>query len=469
MSTFSGLTTAASGLAAARRGMDVVGQNIANQKTEGYTRQRVETSAVAAVAHTGRFSMGALPGHGVSVDGVARLGDALLDARVRDTLGASGYWSTRALAATTAERALAEPTENGLANRLTSFWAGWQDLANTPDSGAAASSVLESAKELAAHIAGGYRAVAGQWVDARGTAERTVSQVNAAADQIAALNSEIRDALASGRSANELLDRRGVLAEDVARLTGATASVESDGTLTVRIGGNALVAGGDARHLALTGPTSIDAGQRVGVIWESAPDLPVAVDGGELGGSLSVLAPAADGGMLAQLAATYDRVATALAESLNAQHRAGVTATGQSGGDFFTLPTTGSAALGLRVAVTTPAELALATPGGGPKDSGNADLISQIGMRATSPDALWTDQVTRFGVTTAADVQRATVSESAAVGAIGAQQSVAAVDGDEETISLLTYQTAYQAAARVLTAVDEALDVLINRTGVVGR
>jgi len=173
--------------------------------------------------------------------------------------------------------------------------------------------------------------------------------------------------------------------------------------------------------------------------------------------------------MLAQLAATYDRVATALAESLNAQHRAGVTASGQPGGDFFTLPATGSAALGLQVAVTSAADLALAAPGAGSKDATNADLISQIGQRATSPDALWTDQVTRFGVATAADVQRAKVSDAAAVGAVGAQQSVAAVDGDEETISLLTYQTAYQAAARVLTAVDEALDVLINRTGVVGR
>lgn len=135
MSTFSGLNTAASGLAAARRGMDVVGQNIANQKTEGYTRQRVTTSAVAAIAQTGRFSVGALPGHGVSIDGVARLGDALLDARVRDALGASGYWSTRAVAATTVEASLAEPTANGLAARLSKFWSGWQDLANTPDSG----------------------------------------------------------------------------------------------------------------------------------------------------------------------------------------------------------------------------------------------------------------------------------------------------------------------------------------------
>lgn len=469
MSTFSGLTTAASGLAAARRGMDVVGQNIANQKTEGYTRQRVVTSSVAAVAQTGRFSTGAVPGHGVSIDGVARLGDALLDARVRDTLGASGYWATRALAATTAEAALAEPTENGLAHRLTAFWAGWQDLANTPDSGAAASTILESAKELAAHISGGYRAVAAQWNDARGAAERTVSQVNAAADQIAVLNTEIRDALASGRSANELMDQRDVLAQDVARLAGATATVEPDGTLTVRIGGNALVAGGDARHLALTGAHSIDSGQRVGVFWESAPDLPVVVDGGELGGTLSVLAPAADGGSLAQLAAGYDRVATALAGALNTQHRAGVTASGQPGGDFFTVPTTGSAALGLQVAVTSASELALAAPGAGAKDATNADLISQIGRSATSPDAVWSDQVTRFGVATAADVQRARVADSAAVGAFAAQQSVAAVDGDEETISLLTYQTAYQAAARVLTAVDEALDVLINRTGVVGR
>ncbi|MFS0892958.1 flagellar hook-associated protein FlgK [Microbacterium sp. 179-I 3D3 NHS] len=469
MSTFSGLTAAASGLAAARRGMDVVGQNIANQTTEGYTRQRVTTSSVAAIAQTGRFNTGAVPGHGVSIDGVARLGDALLDARVRDTLAASGFWSTRAVAATAVEASLAEPTENGLAARLSAFWAGWQDLANTPDSGASAASVLESAKELAAHIAGGYRSVAARWNDARAGAERTVAQVNAAADQIAVLNRDIRDALASGRSANELIDQRGVLAQTVARLAGGTAGVEKDGTMTVRIGGNALVAGDDARHLVLSGPTTLEAGQRFALVWESAPDLPVSVDGGELGGSLSVLAPAADDGVLARIAATYDRVATSLAEALNTQHRAGVTSAGQPGGDFFSLAASGPPALGLQIAIGGASDLALAAPGAGAKDATNADLISRIGLDAGSPDAVWADQVARLGVATAADVQRAKVAESTAIAAAGAQQSVAAVDGDEETVSLLTYQTAYQAAARVMTAVDEALDVLINRTGVVGR
>lgn len=469
MSTFSGLNTAASGLAAARRGMDVVGQNIANQTTEGYTRQRVVTSSVAAVAQIGLFSTGAVPGHGVSIDGVARLGDALLDARVRDTLAASGFWSTRAVSATTLEASLAEPTSDGLSARLSQFWSGWQDLANTPDSGAAASVVLESAAELAAHISGGYRAVSTQWSEGRAAADRTVSQVNAAADQIAVLNREIRNALASGRSANELIDQRSVLAQNVARLAGARANIEQDGTLTVRLDGNALVSGTDARHLALSGPTSIDAGQPVSVTWAAASDIPVSVLGGELGGTLSVLARAEDGGMLAQLASTYNTVAKTLADAVNAQHRAGVTSSGQPGGDFFASPFTGPAALGLRVAVTSASDLALAAPGGGAWDAGNADAISQIGRGDTSPDAIWSAQVSSLGVSTAADIQRARVSETSAVTAASAQQSVAAVDGDEETISLLTYQTAYQAAARVMTAVDEALDVLINRMGLVGR
>lgn len=469
MSTFSGLNTAASGLAAARRGMDVVGQNIANQTTEGYTRQRVLTSAIPAVATVGLFSVGAVPGQGVSIDGVVRLGDALLDARVRDAWASAGHWSTRAVAATTIEATLAEPTEDGLAARLSAFWAGWQDLANAPDSGAAASVVIESARELSEHIAGGYRTVSAQWADARARAGLAVDQVNATADQIAALNREIRDALASGRSANELIDQRAVLAQDAARLAGASARIESDGTLTVRVDGNALVSGSDSRHLALTGPSSVQAGERVSVVWADATDVPVALGGGELGGGLSVLAPAADGGPLAGLADAYDRVAVALAEAVNAQHRAGVTAGGQAGGDFFALDPAGPAALGLSVVVGAPEELALARPDSGALDAGNADAISQIGVSAGGPDSLWADEVASLSVATAAAVQRARTSEMTADAATAAQRSVAAVDGDEETVSLLTYQTAYQAAARVLTAVDEALDVLINRTGVVGR
>lgn len=47
--------------------------------------------------------------------------------------------------------------------------------------------------------------------------------------------------------------------------------------------------------------------------------------------------------------------------------------------------------------------------------------------------------------------------------------SVSGVSIDEEMTNLIQYQHAYSAAARMITAIDQALDILINRTGVVGR
>lgn len=49
------------------------------------------------------------------------------------------------------------------------------------------------------------------------------------------------------------------------------------------------------------------------------------------------------------------------------------------------------------------------------------------------------------------------------------RDSVSGVSLDEEGINLLQYQRSYTAAARLMTTLDEALDVLINNTGVVGR
>lgn len=49
------------------------------------------------------------------------------------------------------------------------------------------------------------------------------------------------------------------------------------------------------------------------------------------------------------------------------------------------------------------------------------------------------------------------------------KDSVSGVSLDEEGINLLHYQQSYSAAARLMTTLDEALDKLINGTGVVGR
>ena len=49
------------------------------------------------------------------------------------------------------------------------------------------------------------------------------------------------------------------------------------------------------------------------------------------------------------------------------------------------------------------------------------------------------------------------------------RESVSGVSIDEEMTQMIKYQHSYAAAARMITTIDQALDTLINRTGIVGR
>ena len=75
----------------------------------------------------------------------------------------------------------------------------------------------------------------------------------------------------------------------------------------------------------------------------------------------------------------------------------------------------------------------------------------------------------RLGVETRTAVRRAEAAMVTQANAEAQLLSQTAVDLDEEGMNLVMYQRAYEAAARVLTTVDEMLDTLINRTGRVGR
>jgi flagellar hook-associated protein 1 FlgK len=461
MSTFSGLNTAYSGLAAARAGLDVTGQNIANATTQGYTRQRLETTAAAPVRNT-LFSTGTRPGEGVLAQGVARLGDAHLEARVRITAGTAGYTAVRAQAYSALENGLQEPGTNGVSDTLQKFWAGWQELSNHPEKDAPASALLATAGQLTSRIAAGYREVEAQWASLRSSAAGLVAEVNDAATQVADLNRQIRSAVASGSSANELVDRRTVLTANLAGLSGATVRDNPDGTVDVLLAGNPLVSGTAARALQVTGSSTLGGAEPVQVAWTHRPDVPAGVESGELAATLSLLAPAHAGGPLAQAAAGYDSFAATLAAQVNDLH------TGAGKGPFFAFQPDRAAA-SLTVLPTRREDLAAGAPGAGTLDGSVADALSGIGTGKNSPDAAWSAFVSGLGSATRAELQGNALAEVSATAALQQQLGATSVSMDEEQVNLLQYQHAYQGAARVMTAVDEMLDVLINRMGIVGR
>lgn len=471
MSTFGGLNTAMSGLNAARLAMETAGNNLANVGTTGYTRQRADFVSAGSVASTGMLASRPGVGQGVVLTGIARLADAHLDARVRGTVALAAQSDSRAEGLTNLEGILREPGENGLSALLNDFWAGWEDVANQPGESSPASVLLERAKAVVNRIGLSRSELTDQWAAQRQSLDTMVSDVNAAANTVAGLNAQIRSSLASGGTPNALLDQRAALTQGIAELSGASVRELPDGTVDVLIDGNALVTGSTARPLEVTGSATFDGGTAPSLQWAHRPGQPVALQAGRLAGTVSLLAPAdatGTGGSLAEAAKSLDDVARKLAETVNTAQANGKTVDGNPGPPFFDIDPN-DAARSLKVVATGANDLATAGAGGGKLDGSNASLISALGDSPDGPDALWATMVIKIGTATKAEAQQAVSAAVAAAGAVNAQHSVSAVSIDEENVALIANQHAFQGAARVMTAIDEMLDTLINRTGLVGR
>lgn len=473
MSTFSALHTACSGLSAARAALDTAGQNIANANTVGYTRQRVNISSVAAPANVGLAAAAPGSGQGVKVDGIARLGDAYADNRVRSTAAESGYASTRAEALSAIEANLREPGNDGISAQLHTFWVDWSGVANLPNTDAAAHVLLQNAGVLAEKISAGYTSMNNQWTSARGTVDTMAADLNATASQVAVLNGQIRSTLAAGGSANELIDQRSKLAVNIASLAGGTVREQRDGTVDVVIGGNAIVSGTTARSVTISGAARMDSASAapVKLEWADRPGQAVSLDGGKLAGTLSVLSPGngGTGGAIAEAAESFNRLAQSLAVTVNPVHQGGTTPAGATNLEFFRISAGVPAALGLSVIPQGKDDLATGAAGAGAYDGSNADSIARLANAAGGPDHTWSGVVTNIGVASRSATMHGNLTETASAAAKQAQTAASGVDLDEENVNILAQQHAYQAAARVMSAIDEALDTLINRTGIVGR
>jgi len=76
--------------------------------------------------------------------------------------------------------------------------------------------------------------------------------------------------------------------------------------------------------------------------------------------------------------------------------------------------------------------------------------------------------VTQIGADTQQAQQNLTNQTSLVESLTNRRASVSGVSLDEEMSNLLQFQRGYQASARALTAMDQMIDQLVNRTGEVG-
>ena len=468
MTGFSSLNTAVSGLAAAQRAMDIVGQNVVNANTPGYSRQRVNLSsagtATNATFHTGNGA----PYGGVNVDNVTRIRDAFLESS-RAAAG-SRLEALKAQSATLsgAEGLLSEPGETGLQTVLDDFYSSWHDLATRPGDAGAGAVVIQRGIAVSDQLRFVSEGVSAYWTTAQQDLAQVVNETNATAKDLAGLNQKIREGVVADKPANELMDQRDLLIRRLGELVGGVAVPGPDGMVGVAVGGITLVAGSVAEQFALSGALDLsNAGSQPPTLTWSAGGTPVPVESGKAAGLLAVLRTDLPG-----ISTQLDGVATSLRDLVNGVHNTGFTLAGAPGGDFFS----GTDAKSLGVIPTAPTQLAVSQTAGR-VDGSNAlalgDLVDERNATALlggpGPNERWRDLATGLGVQTQSLSRTVTVQEAVVSTADDANEAIAGVNIDEEMTSMLLFQRAYQASARVITTVDEMLDTLINRTGAVGR
>lgn len=456
MSTFISLYTAFSGLQAAQAGMDTASHNVANAATPGYTRQRVDL--VSRRPHVTPFGQ---VGQGVDVADIIRARDAMHDTRVRSGSADLGRLDVMADLLGGVEEMLGEP-DNGITATLAELWNAFEDLAMNPPDTAARIAVLSRLES----VAGSVRRTAVAWDTAAETAGAglagTVDQVNSILHAVVSLNQAILEAGANPGTPNDLMDQRDVMLDRLAELAGATVSITDKGAARVSLNGLALVSGVTVSELSHD-PVNHD------VLHASGASAQL---GGALAGYQSFLTAALPG-----YQTKLDTFAEEMTAAINAQHAAGFNAAGAPGPPLLSY-TPGSAAFTISVSLSDPTELASAATPGPPFpdfDGTNADLLAGLRSSLTAGGGTVTIEAAMRGIvgdigsTTAATFDSASRQAARQAAAETSRLEAHGVSLDEEMVLLINFQRSYEAASRVMTSVDQALDTLINRTGIVGR
>jgi flagellar hook-associated protein 1 len=465
ISTFFGLDLALRALQAQQAGVDVTNHNVANANTEGFSRQNVQiaTTEPFTVPGMNRHQGPGQVGTGAIAKGIQRARDVFLDVQFRTELGAQRNAESRQDALQEVEVILNEPGTSGLAGLFNEYYRVWGELTNDPGDLPVRTTVVQQSVALAAAFNRADRQLRDVRTNLDGEIVDGVKLANQYIEDVAALNKQIMQVEALGQRANDLRDRRDLALDKLGELVQITVAEQPDASVTVTLGGplpggQALVAGITATTLS-TADTDADGFQEV-----------------RYGGAAALIGNAGLSGKLTardtnlpDYQAKLDAIAANLITAVNALHTTGYGLDGATGRPFFAGTDAGSMAVDPAI-VADPKRIGAAAAANRPGDNTIALGISQL-RRTMTPTSESAYNALVSGLGTDNRAARAEVeNQEALVGLLERRREMMhGVSLDEETVNLIRYQKAYEAAARLITAADEMLDRLINNTGIVGR
>lgn len=465
-STFGGIETGLRALRAQQLALELTGHNIANADTPGYSRQvpRMTASDPYTIPTMNRLDAAGQVGTGVEVYGIMRMRDEFLDRQIQYENSSLGRWESRQSSLEQLEVIFQEPSKNGLAAQIDLFWKHLEELATRPDNISVRSTVLENGKNLAVTFNHLHEQLVNYQMDLDKQAQILVERINSLSKQIADLNKEIGKIKALGEEPNDLLDKREVLLQELSGIANITVQKDNLSRYTISIEGTILVSGDNSFDLS----TVTNAEGFAEVVF-STNNRPVKISDGKLKGLMEMR----DMDIRYYLSA-INNFASTMITRFNEAHRAGYGLDNSTGLDFFS--GNDASNIGVNIVLEDLEKIAASTlidaPGNGENAVNLANVINKellMNGGTATLSVYYSSVIAKLGV----DAEKAdtmVINQDILVKHLhNRQESVAGVSLDEEMANLMKFQNSYNAAARLITAMDEILDKLINGTGIVGR
>ncbi|OPH83689.1 flagellar hook-associated protein FlgK [Nitrobacter vulgaris] len=259
MSLSSALSIAMSGLRANQAALSIVSGNVANANTPGYVAQTLVQDQIV----TGST------GSGVRIIGVNRTLDAYVQSQLRTENAGSAYANQIAGVLGQLQNVYGTPGNDGtLEAAYNNFTSALQALSASSGNTAAQSSVLNAAQALAQQLNATTSGIQTLRSNAEQDLSVSVSQANAAMQQIAQLNQKLQSLSAQDPAAATLMDQRDAAIDQLSRLMDIR--VTTDGvnqTSVFTTSGIQLVGGVYASTLTFNAQSSLTANSR----WSADP------------------------------------------------------------------------------------------------------------------------------------------------------------------------------------------------------
>lgn len=487
-STFGTYSIAHSGMYVNQAALTVISQDLANVNTSGYSRKQL-TSGETVSGSTGT---------GVTIEKIQRARETLLDTSYRTANSTSEYWNTKSGTMEYVQQVLADyeaDDDTGLLTAVQDFFDSWETLSTDTTSSTSRESVVDYAQTLIETLSSIDEELQSVQASLVSSAESMVGSINDIADQLADLNQQITVAEAGGSEASDLRDTRDALLDDLSTYTSITTQEMSNGSVTVYIGGSALVSGANANHLSITGDGSTD--NPLTVEWGDSDKTVTITDG-----SLKALLEDADQSgytditntstynytassvsSIANMRQALNDLVTTIATTINSIHTTGtgIDSDSTTGINFFV---TVDASKPLSISniqvnseiVNDVTKLAAGTSGG--SDNTLALEIASLTDTTDSSSKIFqfdglSENVTQFYTsliswvgTEGSSYSSNYDTKNAVVTSIDNQrQEISSVSLDEEMSNMIKYQNAYSASAMVLSTIDSMVGSMIDELG----